>query len=274
MTASLNIVVAMKTEAKPLINWFGLAPMSPQIDRFSIYEKEHMTLIVSGIGSINAREAVQCLARHCTNRGVSAWLNVGVAGHGSFDVGQGFLANCITDRKSGQTIHPMFVDDFGLAKGKITTVSEVETDYREQIGYEMEAFGFASSAAKYSTLELIHCYKIVSDNHATSVEQLTLKEIGNLIENHLDAIDRLGSQLTQLANSVARRSIPEDPTIPFEDHWRLTVAQREILRKYLIKTIILGTEIKVDSDTIRNCRETSEMLDSIRNHLGEHWQSC
>ena len=138
----------------------------------------------------------------------------------------------------------------------------------------MEAFGFASSAAKCSTLELIHCYKIVSDNHKESVEQLTLKDIENLVEDHLDAIDRLGWQLTRIANSVVQRSVLEDPTIPFSNHWRLTVAQREILRKYLNKTRILGNDIKVDSDIVRNCRETSSMLKSIENHLDQHWKNC
>ena len=165
MTASLNIVVAMKAEARPLIDRFEMIPISLKNGHFSVYQNGHMVLIVSGIGSANAREAVQYLARRYSKKGESAWLNVGVAGHGSLDVGQGFLANCIADRDSGQTVYPIFVDDFGLARGKVTTVSEVETEYREETGYEMEAFGFASSAAKCSTLELIHCYKIVSDNH-------------------------------------------------------------------------------------------------------------
>ena len=127
MTASLNIVVAMKAEARPLIDRFELTLSSPKHGRFPIYENGHIVLIVSGIGSANAQEAVQCLACHCARKGVSAWLNIGVAGHGSINVGQGFLADCISliaipDKRFTPYLS-MILD---WREEKITTVSEVE----------------------------------------------------------------------------------------------------------------------------------------------------
>ncbi len=272
MTTSVNIVVAMKSEAMPLIGRFGLERMTRDGDRFPIYGKGQLKLIISGIGAHKAREAVWYLSKHSETVNVSAWMNVGVAGHGSHGIGTGFLANCILDGVTQQTIYPSFTIDFGLQTGKVATVDVVETEYQERIGYDMEAFGFAASASRYSTLEMIHCFKVVSDNRENSVRYLTKLDIQNFIADHIDTIHRLCCQLHDLAKSVAQRLEPGDPTVAFANHWRMTVAQREILRKYLHKTIILNKEIKVDSDVVRNCPTATAVLSSVQGYLNQHWK--
>ena len=272
MTASVNIVVAMKSEALPLIDRFGLERVSRKGDRFLIYGNDHLSLIVSGIGANNSEEAVRYLSTNSTSADVNAWLNIGVAGHASYDLGTGYLANCIVDSVTQRTFFPVFTVDFGLPTGKVTTVNVVETEYQEHTGYDMEAFGFATSASKFSTLEMIHCLKIVSDNRENSVQRLTKKDIENFIVNHIESIDLLCSKLRNLASSVVQRFEPGDPTVEFANHWRMTVTQRRILGKYLHKTRILNKEIKVNSDMIRDCQNTSAMLESVRSYLDQHWK--
>ena len=264
----------MRAEAKPLIDCFEMRPVSSKVSRFEVYENEDTVLMVSGIGSANARLAVQHLARFGADTDVAAWLNIGVAGHGSFEVGQGFMANCIADGSTGQTLYPLFVNDFGVPTSQVITVHEVESQYPLKVGYDMEAYGFAVSAAKYSTFELIHCYKIVSDNRKKSVHGLTLQTIEKLISDHIDAVVDVGGRLAGTADSVAHRTIAEDPTVPFVKKWRLTVSEREILKKYLNKARVLGAEIKVSSDLLCNAGDASEVLETIHNHLRQHWHTC
>ena len=272
MTASVNIVVAMKSEALPLIDRFGLERVSRKGDRFLIYGNDQFSLTVSGIGAKNSEEAVRYLSKQSTSTDVNAWLNIGVAGHRSYDIGTSFLANCIVDSVTNRTLFPVFAIDFGLPTGKVTTVNVVETEYQEHTGYDMEAFGFAASASKFSTLEMIHCFKVVSDNRENSVQRLTKKDVEKFIDNHVESIDLLCSQLRNLASSVVQRLEPEDPTVEFAKNWRMTVTQRRILRKYLHKTKILNRDIKVTSDMIRDCRSTSVMLEYIRSYLDQHWK--
>ncbi len=272
MTHSVNIVVAMKSEASPLIDQFGLERMTCKGDRFPIFGKEQLKLVVSGIGANRAKEAVRYLAQISDSGDVIAWLNVGVAGHGVYAVGTGFLANCIVDSLTQRTFYPLFTTDFVLPTGKVITVDVVETEYKQHAGYDMEAFGFAASASRFSTFEMIHCFKVVSDNRDNSVQHLTRMEIQKLVAGHVDSIDLLCCQLRDLTKSVAQRIEPEDPTVAFANHWRMTVAQREILRKYLHKTKLLNKEINVDSDIVRNSPNASTMLNSVQSYLNQHWQ--
>ncbi len=272
MSISVNIVSAMKSEALALIDQFGLERMACKGDRFPVYANNQLNLIVSGIGANRAEEAVCYLSQQSQSVDVMAWLNVGVVGHGSYPIGKGFLANCIVDSATRRTFYPSFSTNFGLPTGKVATVDVVETEYQEDTGYDMEAFGFAASASKFSTFELIHCFKVVSDNRENSVRRLTMSDIQNFIAGHIDSIVLLCCQLQDLAKSVAQRIEPDDPTVAFANQWRMTVAQRQILRKYLHKSRILNKEIKVDSDIVRNSPNASTMLNSIRSYLNQHWK--
>ncbi|MDE0308924.1 MAG: hypothetical protein OXI60_03730 [Acidiferrobacterales bacterium] len=272
MIASVNIVTAMKSEALPLIDHFCLERMTQKGEPFSIFGNDELKLIVSGVGTSMAHKAVRYLSRNDKSAQTSAWLNVGVVGHGTYATGTGFLANCIVESATQRTIYPSFTIDHDLPTGKVITVDGVNTDYQPHAGYDMEAFGFATAATQFSTLEMIHCFKVVSDNQDHSVQHLTKTDIQDFIAGHVGAIDRLCGQLHGLAKSVARRLHPEDLTIEFAKRWRMTTAQREILKRKLHKTKLLELDIKVDSDIVRDCLNASAMLACVQEFLDQHWK--
>ena len=271
MNSTVNIIVAMKAEARSLIEHFALQDRITGLHQFKVYQNDQIRLVISGIGSSYAEKAVAVVAERVEPNEISAWLNVGVVGHKSLEIGQALMGNRITDAVTGESLYPIFVTDFGLRTGKVRTVYEVETDYEEETAYDMEASGFVKAASKFTKYELIHCYKVVSDNPDNSVNKLNNQIIGNMIAEHVDAIERVCRQLLEISDSVADRGFAEDPITPFLDRWHFTVSQRDILRKYLHKTIIMNNEVKVDSDVVRNCKNSSDLLTSIENHLNQHW---
>ena len=81
-TNEINIVVAMKREAKPLINYWGLKENSK---KFYSNKKKKINLIISGIGRKRAEKATIYLGEKTNN--TPFFLNIGIAGHKSYKLG-------------------------------------------------------------------------------------------------------------------------------------------------------------------------------------------
>ena len=88
----INLVVALKAEARPLIRYYGLHDRHPDT-AFPVYQGTGMTLIVSGPGKVAAASATAWLQDAVNREQRSAWLNIGIAGHAAYAVGDGFIAN-------------------------------------------------------------------------------------------------------------------------------------------------------------------------------------
>lgn len=129
-TNNVNLVVAHKLEAQPLIRSFSLnrlnnAPQAP------IYGNNNgVMLIVSGMGTRSAEAAVSQLHDYqsADPGGVAGWLNVGIAGHRSASIGQGLLAHKVSERSSGQNFYPAHAVA-GFSTTNLITVDEPELAY-------------------------------------------------------------------------------------------------------------------------------------------------
>ncbi len=271
MKHNVTLVIALHAEARPLIEHFELSRMPP-FDGISIYENERITLALSGIGSEAAARAVQSVH----NRDIEckrAWLNIGIAGHGSLDVGQSFLANRIQDQTTMISWYPMFVFETNCQTGMLMTVEQVEKHYAEPIGYDMEAAGFISAAMRFSIAELVHSYKIVSDNPHKSVSNLTGEMISELVESKVLEIERIIDTVGSLAAELDLRNFSDSKLNAFLQRWRFTVAQQHQLRSLLRKTSVLGIDIDVDSDQIRGCLDARSVLRRLSDEIKSHWNS-
>merc|ERR1712164_4650 len=71
--------------------------------------------------------------------------------------------------------------------GNCITFSKPNYNY-SNILYDMEASGFFLAANKFSTKELIHSLKIVSDNESLSSQTFNKEEIKELIRANIDEI--------------------------------------------------------------------------------------
>jgi adenosylhomocysteine nucleosidase len=204
----LRFVVALQAEARPLVERFGLAAAGEA--PFPLYRGEDDWLIVSGQGKAAAAAATAYL--HLAAGGVMgyAWLNVGLGGHGLRTLGEGVVAHKISDAASGVSWYPQIVIDSPSPTVPLLTVEQVEEVY------ESEAAGFFPTACRFSVAELIHCYKVVSDNpDATLARRVTGVDVEVLIGRNLGKIETFARGLAGLARELA--AIHEHPLPPLLD---------------------------------------------------------
>ena len=98
----LCLVVALAAEARPLLAPHRLRGVSGHPYRICAGEQTH--LIVSGVGKVAAAAATAYL-RALIGDAPAAWLNIGIAGHGSQAVGTALLAQ-VVDIASGKPFTP------------------------------------------------------------------------------------------------------------------------------------------------------------------------
>ena len=271
MNHSVNLIVALKSEAQPLIEYFELKPI-PVDDTISTFGNHEVILALSGIGKSAAARAVQCVnhkKQHCVN----AWLNIGIAGHGDFDVGQGFMANRIVDQNTMKTWYPQFVFQPVCRTGSLVTVEKVESDYSDPVGYDMEASGFWPAAVNCSTIELVHSYKIVSDNPQNSVAKVTCPFIDDLVKSKLSEIQCTIDSLKKLTAEVATRSSSDELLHQFLQRWRFSVTQQIQLTSLLRKTNVLSIDIDVESNEFISCRDGRSALKIVKRTVETHWRN-
>ncbi len=179
VNGAVNLVVAHRPEAAPLLDWFDLTESRPR-GRFRCYQGgDGIALTISGTGAHNAAAAV----RHLHERQPEAhraWLNVGIAGHRGEPLGTGLLINRIEHRRSGERHWPP-VPRLGLPGSSLVSVDKPETEYPEDAAYDMEAAGFFAEASRLIASDLVYVFKIVSDNRASPLAELDLRRVPELI---------------------------------------------------------------------------------------------
>ena len=189
----LNLVIALPAEGRPLISHYHLKSLDIPGD-FRIWANKDLHLILSGPGKTAAAAAVAHLHAMLSQDGPSAWLNIGISGHGSEEIGTPLLAREIVDQETNRSYRPIFTFSPPCATTTIFTVDSPEERYPQPCAYDMEASGFFPAASSLSP-DRIHCLKIVSDNPHSSHYQLSGKRVEELVNEHLQLIDDLISEL-------------------------------------------------------------------------------
>ena len=275
----INFVLALPSEARPLLSYFGLQRLVSSTD-FPLYEKDGLRLIVTGIGKIAAAAATAYLhALRPTTP--AAWFNIGIAGHGQQAVGTPLLAHKIIDAASQRTYYPAFPFSPPCQTTTLLSVDRPEETYPDSWAYDMEASGFCATACRFSTHELIHCLKVVSDNPQSSLHQLSAQKVEALISEHLDLIDTLVHFLSPLVHELAERE--QDPPFftEFLQHWHFTVAQQHQLRRLLQHRFTLAPQQPLPEQDLKGLKKAREVLaylramnESLPFALGENSMTC
>lgn len=206
----LHFVVALPAEARPLLDHFGLRDKQHNT-ALPVYRNADMALVVSGPGKVAAAAATALLAATGTKRATAAWLNVGIAGHAHHAIGSGFVAHRITDSASGTSWYPPQLPDQPVATENLYTVDRPEDDYPAAALYEMEASGFFPAACRFSSSELVQCFKVVSDNRTQATTAVTAKLCERLITARLADIEQLVNTLSGMADEYATKHAPVGP---------------------------------------------------------------
>jgi len=214
----LRFVVALQAEARPLVDRLGMAAVSEA--PFPVYRGEdrgeEAWLIVSGSGKAAAGAATAYLHLMAGGAPGRIWLNVGLGGHGQCRLGQGVVAHKISDVASGGAWYPQLIIDSPSPTMPVLTVERMEEEYEPPWVYESEAAGFFPTACRFSVAELVHCYKVISDNpDATLSRRMSSVVLEDLIAANGEKIQTFARALADLARELdAIAAVPPPPTPP------------------------------------------------------------
>lgn len=257
----IHIVTALPCEARPLIDHFRLQRLAAQRS-IPCYQGDGIRLVVSGPGKLAAASATAWLQG--IGSPAAAWLNIGIAGHGYLPVGTGLVAHRISDAGSRQNWYPGLVFTPPCGSASLITVEEAETAYREDALYDMEAAGFYSAASRFTSCELIHCYKVVSDNRCGDHDRITKQYTTQLMSRHLTALSRLVTQLQRLAGAIA--STPVDATA-FLERWHFSHYQQHQLQRLLQRWQTLMPDSLPDPQRLSDCQRGAEVIRHLEQRL-------
>jgi adenosylhomocysteine nucleosidase len=266
----LRFVVALQAEARPLVARFAMAVVSE--GPFPVYRGEEGWLIVSGQGKAASAAATAYLHLIAGGAQGRAWLNVGLGGHCQRTLGEGVLAHKISDAASGASWYPQLVIDAPSPTVPVLSVERMEEEYALPWVYESEAAGFFPTACRFSVAELVHCYKVISDNpDATLSRRMPSLVVEDLIAANGDRIEAFARGLVELAGEL--EAVAADPPGYYAalGRWSFTAAQERRLRRLLQRLAALDPESSRDPTYLEalfaGARAEREVLRSLEARL-------
>jgi glutamyl/glutaminyl-tRNA synthetase len=155
-----------------------------------------------------------------------------------------------------------------ITSAPLLTVDCAEEGYSDHCLYDMEGSAFIETASRFSVFELIHLYKVVSDNKATGTAHINKHFAQRLLAGKVDEIDSLINNLQEVRRGAVD-SIPEEhehayltQNIPF------TFSQQLQLRRLLQRYYSLAPQTRLNMDQYQ-ARSAKQVLNSIEQMLAE-----
>jgi nucleoside phosphorylase len=199
MSKRVNVVVALKPEAKPLIEHYDLKLVKGA--PFKHYQGENINLIISGLGSDLAAAACGYLFG-LQQEAPAGWLNVGIGGHADLALGSLVVASAVVDLRVNIEIPMRLYGLPELQASKITSHFQTNPRYPEDTVCDMEAAGFVAACRALSGPRGIAVLKIISDNLEHPVEEITPALATDLLSKKLPEIEMVIQALINLNQQV------------------------------------------------------------------------
>ncbi len=190
-----------------------------------------------------------------------AWLNIGIGGHQHYAIGSAFLAHKVTNSTvisdsatadseagdsgttagaKGNTYYPLWAGKWPCATENILTVSKAVTDYPKQVIYEMEGIGFCEAAYRFSTVELVHLLKVISDNKMQSIDAINKSSITCLMDEQMPLISSIVESLQHTAAGLNNLSDLPNDYESLVRHYPVSVSMqfqlKQVLRRWQLLT--------------------------------------
>jgi nucleoside phosphorylase len=178
-------ICALHCEAKPVIDFHRLKK-DRGMQGFDLYRGQDTACVVSGIGMTNMAAACGWAAAILENED-RCWINLGVAGHRSLDIGTPVLVNKISRESGDRSIYPVPLLRAPFISAQVISQDGERNDYHQDALYDMEAWAFASVVERFDTLEACQCVKVVSDNQDNKLTRDKAR-ISALIDTQFEAI--------------------------------------------------------------------------------------
>ena len=199
MSDFVNVVVALKPEAEPLISHFDLKLVSGS--PFKHYQGDNINLIISGLGSDLAAAACGYLfglMKHTP----AGWLNVGIGGHADLGLGTLIMASAVVDLRANIEIPLRLHGLPEMQVAKVTSHFQTNPRYPEDTVCDMEAAGFVASCRVLTGPRGIAVLKVISDNQEHPVEEITPALATDLLSTKLPEIESVIQALINLKQQV------------------------------------------------------------------------
>ena len=234
--ADCYFFAALPCEAKPLINHFKLKK-ELSVTAFTIYRNANITLTVTGLGKSAMAAGVAYTLALFPASCLPVLLNIGIAGHRSYELGSIFAVEKITDQETERKYYPQWVIAPPCPTHTLITVAQAQSNYASDSLYEMEASAFYEIAIRFSSSELIHCIKIISDNQDNPSVQIKPVQVSQWLMDALPIIEKMRQQLGRLAE--LSQSSNADSYTEFITRWHFTSSEKIRLSSLLNKRTIL-----------------------------------
>jgi nucleoside phosphorylase len=166
------IYVALKQEAKPIIEYFKLT--CKQVKPYKIYEKNDIVLVICGMGKKNTLKIKTIFEKY----DIKMAINIGIAGCKDRDI----------------QIGTMFCTNHKLKYMNYTTLTTVDTPIENEKDLtttlvDMEAEVFLSTCKEFLDTKNIYILKVVSDYLDTSIPKKEF--VWKIIEKNLKNISKI-----------------------------------------------------------------------------------
>lgn len=259
----IALVVALDCEAKPLLKHFRLK-IDHHAQGFRVYRNERIALIISSMGRVASAAATAYLRAYLALQQPRIWLNIGIGGQRDYAIGDCIIAHKISESNSRQCWYPPLIFEPPCATATVNTVDQPEADYPGAAVYEMEASGFYPTACRFNTAELIHVIKVISDNRAHSLQNLTAAKIEQLIADNLVTITDIIGQIEALSEQPG---IKTSEPVYYQEilaRWHFTTTQRHQLQDKLQRWQVLCPDVTLPLAEFGN---SSELLTWLQQSL-------
>lgn len=186
----INILCALRCEARPLIEEFGLK-RNLAVRQFEIFESNELRLIISGIGKIRAAAATAYLLARSEDLSSELFFNIGICGGKlEFAIGDLFLINKIVDDTLGKQFYSDLLVRHGLHEAALQSFdSPMVASNMEDPDFDladMEGSAFFEVASIFLGPHQIFCLKIVSDH--LDAEPISEDLVQSLISKNLESL--------------------------------------------------------------------------------------
>jgi adenosylhomocysteine nucleosidase len=252
----IRIICALRCEAESLINYYRMRCVTKsKIYNCYTSPDADITVTISGIGKDKAAAATYYTSEYFHALKSDAWLNIGIAGHKSLEIGRAVLAHKVIDMTSDARWYPQVIFDVPCLTFPLKTLDKPSCDYEEFL-FDMEAAGFYKSASCISTCELIHVLKIISDNQDQPARRTDKTVVSDLVANQMNTVNSIIDSLQELSRELAAINLPSSEYITCLERWHFSQYERTVLQKLLKRWQVLfpGVPVLEHTKSIPNGR--------------------
>ena len=263
----IHFIVATHPEAKPFIDFFKLKKRL-EVTEFEIYKntKKNISLTISGIGKYFSAISVTHTFFEFGAIKNNIWINFGLAGHKTLKIGEIAIVNKISDINNDKmTFFPFCLKNHCFQNKNCITYESQNYKLNNSLS-DMECSGFFFSANKYSTKELIHSIKFISDNEKHSIDFKNKKIIYDLIFKNICKVERFIKEIHEIQKkNFAIDNKLEKIIKKFSKKKKITLFQKNELKK-LLQIYFLKYD-KFNNDLYIKGKNPKAQIESLKKDL-------